>query len=238
MRIAVHQCASPAGEAQTAFEEVRAALAMASAGGADVCVLPELLFPGYNQPDAIRTLAQPLGGDWETKVSAMVADMGCALVFGWAERDGSRIFNAASVFDAKGARLAHYRKQHLFGPQEKSIFTPADQDCVFTIGDTLCGVLICYDIEFSEPAQRLADQGVQYIFVPTANPAEYADVSDVSVRARALESRVSVTYANLCGTDGDLTYAGTSVIAGANGKLKLRFGDTPSFGIVGTNPLR
>jgi predicted amidohydrolase len=165
----------------------------------------------------------------------MAADANCGIVFGWAERDEDAIFNAASMFDRQGAKLGHYRKQHLFGPQEKAIFQPADRDCVFTYQGTKCGVLICYDIEFSERAQKLADLGVQHIFVPTANPAEYVDVSDVSVRARALENKVTVTYANLCGTEGDLTYAGVSVIAGPDGKLQLRFGHVASFGIIDTD---
>ena len=80
--------------------------------------------------------------------------------------------------------------------------------------------------------------GVQHIFVPMANPAEFVDVSDVSVRARALESRVCETYANLRGTEGEPTYAGDFAIAGENGKLQLRLWDCPSFGIVDTNPSR
>ena len=235
MKIGVHQCASPAGDVQTAFGEVRSALAMASAGQADICVLPELLFPGYNQPDAIRELAQTQGGTWERAVSKMVAEAGCAFVFGWAERDGDDIYNATSVFDEHGIKIAHYRKHHLFGPQEKAIFTPADQDCIFTLRDTLCGVLICYDIEFAERAHKLAQQGVRHIFVPTANPAQYANVSDFIVPARALENAITVTYANLCGSEGDLTYAGLSVIVGPDGAQLLRLGAVPSFGMADTS---
>jgi predicted amidohydrolase len=237
MKIAVHQCTSPAGDVAIALSEVRSALAMASAGQADICVLPELLFPGYNQPEVIRELAQVQGGSWETSVSQMAADAKCGIVFGWAERDGKVIYNAASVFDEHGAKIAHYRKHHLFGPQEKAIFEPANQDCTFTFHGTLCGVLICYDIEFSEPARKLANQGVRQIFVPTANPDEYADVSDVIIRSRALENEVTVTYANLCGTEGDLTYAGLSVIAGPDGRHLLKCGTTRAFGLIDTEEM-
>jgi predicted amidohydrolase len=237
MKIAVHQCTSPAGDVAIALSEVRSALAMASAGQADICVLPELLFPGYNQPEAIRELAQVQGGSWEVSVSQMAAHANCGIVFGWAEREGDVIYNAASVFDENGVKIAHYRKRHLFGPQEKEIFEPAHQDCIFTFRDTLCGVLICYDIEFTEPARKLAGQDVRHIFVPTANPDQYADVSDVTIRSRALENAVTVTYANLCGTEGDLTYAGLSVIAGPNGKHLLRCGTTRSFGLIDTGEM-
>jgi predicted amidohydrolase len=232
MRVALHQCSSPAGDVTAAFAEIQRGLAIAAAGGADVCVFPELMLPGYNQPELIPKMAQTVGGAWEQTCCDLARTAGCGLILGWAERDGNTLWNASSFYDAQGRKQAHYRKQHLYGPQEKALFTPAQGDCIFTLAGRCCALLICFDVEFNERVTKLAAQGVDVIFVPTANPAFDRDVSDITVRARARDNCVTIVYANFCGYEDGLEYAGTSVVAGPDGALHLRLGDQPATVIV------
>ena len=65
------------------------------------------------------------------------------------------------------------RQTHLWSQYERDLFTPGgpEQLRVVTLpGPThlRVGVLICYDLEFPEPARVLAVQGAQLLVVPTA----------------------------------------------------------------------
>ena len=85
------------------------------------------------------------------------------------------------------------------------------------------GVLVCYDIEFPEPARQLALAGADLIAVPTAlmEPSEW--IAQTLVPARAAENQVFVAYCNRVGVEGDLTYVGRSSVSGPAG-------GTPTFG--------
>jgi hypothetical protein len=49
----------------------------------------------------------------------------------------------------KGPRLANYRKTHLFGDLDNSMFRASDADsAVVELGGWRVGMLICYDVDF------------------------------------------------------------------------------------------
>ena len=187
--------------------------------GVEIVVLPELILPGYNRPDAHRDLSQSLDGQWVQQISQIARDADLAIVFGWAERVGDQVYNAASFIGADGALRGHYRKIQLFGPMERQSFKHGtDTPPVFEYRGHRIGMLVCYDIEFPEHARSLAQHGAEILVVPTANPDGYDHVQDFLVPARANENAVSIIYANYIGPDGDMTFGGGSVIVGPNGR--------------------
>ena len=187
--------------------------------GVELLVLPELILPGYNRPDAHRDLSQSLGGKWIQQMAHIARDAGLAITFGWAERSGDHVYNAASFIGADGALRGHYRKIQLFGPMERQSFSHGtDAPPVFDYRGHRIGMLVCYDIEFPEHARFLAQHGAEILVVPTANPAGYDHVQDLLVPTRANENAVSIIYANYIGADGDLAFGGGSVIVGPNGR--------------------
>jgi len=207
------------GRIDAAFAHVGRVLAVASAAGADMVLLPELFLPGYNRPDLHGVLAQPLGGAWMARLGTMARDSGCGITLGWAERAGDRVYNACTTIGPDGAVVAHYRKIQLFGPMEAASFHPGDAEPpVFGWRGRMVGLLICYDIEFPQHAAGLARRGAEIILVPTANPAGYEHVQDVLVPARAHESAVTVAYANYCGAEAGLRFGGRSLIAGPDAR--------------------
>ena len=56
------------------------------------------------------------------------------------------------------------------------------------------------------------------------HPAQYPNVSDVLVRARALEAGLTIAYANSCGQENDLEYGGKSLIVGPDGEILAQAG--------------
>lgn len=197
--------------------------------GADLVVLPELILPGYNRPEAHHAEAQPLGGDWCVTMGEIARQSGCAICYGWAERLGDQFFNAASVLDKTGARIGHYRKIQLFGDMEKASFAfGTEGPSIFELNGRRMGLLICYDIEFPEHARALARAGCELILVPTANPEGYDNVPDLLVPARANENAVTVVYANYSGLDSGIRFGGKSIIAGPDGQPLAQAGIGPA----------
>lgn len=219
MKIALWQGPPTDGDVAGALARLDRLLAAAGLAGAGMLVMPELFLPGYNRPDLHARLAQPLDGPWIAAIRGMARTSGCGVTLGWAERDGNRIFNAATAIGPDGALLGHYRKIQLFGPMENAGFARGDSGYVlFDHLGRRFGLLICYDIEFPGHAAALRDRGAQVILAPTANPVGYDHVPQLLVPARAYESRATVVYANWAGTEAGLAFGGLSVIAGPDGR--------------------
>ncbi|MFD2174032.1 carbon-nitrogen hydrolase family protein [Rhodobacter lacus] len=233
MKLALVQPHPPAPCPDQTLAAIESWVTGLAALGADLVVLPELILPGYNRPERHRSAAQPLGGAWCTAMAALARTAGTALCYGWAERAGGQIFNAASVIDKKGTQIAHYRKIQLFGAVERASFAfGTEAPAVFDLGGTRMGLLICYDIEFPEHARGLARAGAEVILVPTANPAGYDHVPEILVRARASENALSIAYANYTGTDHGLRFGGRSLIAGPDGQALAQAGSAPAVLLV------
>lgn len=227
LRLALWQAPSPAGDEAAALAALRPAIMAAGAGGAALLVVPESYLPGYNH-DRIADLAQPRGGDWHGALGALCRQAGCGLVIGYAERDGAAVYNSAVALDARGAEIGHYRKVQLYGPREKAIYAPGDALASFDHAGHRLGLLICYDVEFSAHVAALAARGCSAVLVPTANMLPFTHVARVTVPAQAVNHGLAIVYANYCGVEGDLAYAGGSVIAGPHGEVVAQAGATPA----------
>jgi len=217
-----------AQQINAAFDTLAQTLKASALAGAEMVVFPEMFLPGYNQPHLQRRMAQPVGGAWDCQFAQLAAQHQCGLVVGWAELAGADIYNAASAYGPDGAKLGHYRKIQLFGPQEKAVFTPGNRYVSFPFRGHHIGMLICYDVEFAQHVWALKARGVDLLLVPTANPAGFENVSDLIVPARAAENGMAVAYANYCGTEGNMRYGGGSVIVDANGTSLARAGQSPA----------
>jgi predicted amidohydrolase len=236
MRLALWQGTSPESDLETALTQAETALAAAATLGAAALVLPEIWLPGYNQ-DGIAQQALPLDSPPLQRLAKAAAAARCALVVGYAERAGDRVFNAAACFGPDGALLANYRKVQLYGPRERSLYTPGDAYAVFPLAGETAALLICYDVEYAPHVKALADCGVTVILAPTANMQPYTHVIRATVPAMAANHGVAIVYANFCGAEGDLTYVGGSLIAGPHGEVLAQAGETPAL-LVADLPAR
>lgn len=235
MRLALLQAPSPLADLDAACAAAESALAAAAAMGAAALVLPEIWLPGYNQPD-IPAHALTIGSAPLVRLSAAARRSATALVAGYAERDGDRVFNSAVCFGPDGTLLANYRKVQLYGPRERAIYQPGQGYATFPMGEENAALLICYDIEFAPHVKMLADRGVTVILVPTANMQPFTHVVRHTVPAMAANHGVSIAYANYCGSEGDLTYVGGSLIAGPHGEILAQAGEGPALLIADLPP--
>lgn len=231
MRLALWQDTSPMGDEATALARIDQSIRAAAAMGAALVVLPEAFLPGYNFV-SIAQHALCRTAPVFVEIAAMCRAAGCGVVLGYAERDAGAIFNAAIAFDAAGKTVAHYRKIQLFGPREKAIYLPGTEYTIFDLCGQKAALLICYDIEFAPHVATLAAQGVTLILVPTANMEPFHHVVRHTVPTMAANYAVTIVYANYCGTDGDLTYVGGSLIAGPHGEVLAQAGQAPTLIVV------
>lgn len=227
MKLALLQGTSPASDLENACAQAEAGLVAAAALGAAALVLPEIWLQGYNQPD-LGARAIPLDSPPMHRLAAAARRHATALVTGYAERDGDGVYNSAACFGPDGSLLANHRKLQLYGPRERSIYRPGNSYTTFRLGTETAAILICYDVEFTHHIKALADQGTTLILAPTANMQPFTHVIRHTVPAMAANHGVTVVYANYCGSEGDLTYVGGSLIAGPHGEILARAGETPA----------
>ncbi len=222
--IALFQGLPKSAAPQANIALIGTAACAAATMGAQLIVFPELFVTGYNIPaDAIAQLAEELTGDIVRNIAAIATAHRIAIIFGMPEKAGTAIYNTAVAISANGELLSAYQKIHLFG-SEAETFTAGKDLQVFDLNGIKIGLAICYDIEFPEMARELKRKGAQLICVPTANFLPYTEVPTTLVRARAQENALAIAYANLCGTEGDLTYTGLSAIVNPNGVDAARAG--------------
>jgi N-carbamoylputrescine amidase len=185
----------PDGGSENRARSVRLASA-AFDRGADIVVLPELIVPGYDlRAERVGAAAEPLDGDTVEAWAAVASDAGGYIAGGFAERDGTAIYNSAVLVGPDGVVL-HYRKLHLFA-DEKLAFTPGDRG--LPVAQTPLGAIglcVCYDLRFVETLRILALQGAQLVCVPTAWVPGF-DASRWDRDGYCSQARAALVQANL-----------------------------------------
>jgi 5-aminopentanamidase len=200
------------------------AVAAATAAGARLVVLPELVTSGYVFADLAeaRARAEPLDGPTVALLTELSAAHGVVLVAGFCERgEGERPYNSLAVLD-RGELLAVYRKTHLWGT-EKDVFAVGDERApvVVTSAGTLAA-MICYDLEFPEMVRDVALRGAQVVVAPSNWPSNKPPPGErppevVKAQAGAAVNRVFVVVADRWGRERGVDWIGGSVICDVEG---------------------
>jgi len=220
MKIALWQTNGTPANVPANLEALEATALAAATAGASLLLCPECWLCGYNIGTAVADLAEPADGPSARRIAAIAREHALAIAYGYAERDtaSARPYNSVQVLGADGVRLAHYRKTHLFGPAERAAYASGNCfEAPFLFDGFRLGLLICYDIEFPEPARRLALAGAEVLLVPTALTDEYGTVPSLLVPARAVENQIFVAYCNHAGVENGMRFLGCSCLLGPDG---------------------
>ncbi|MDX0124696.1 hydrolase [Sinorhizobium meliloti] len=228
MKLAALQMKSIGGDVAANLARIERAAIGASGEGASLLVAPELAITGYGAGEAIRRLAEPADGRIVRELGRISLKTGIAIVAGFAEQGADAVYNSAVHVDGDAVPVV-YRKSHLYGDYERSLFTPAEPSTrLFKHRGVTCGMLICYDVEFPENVRRLALAGADAVLVPTALPAGWSGtfITDHMIRTRAFENQLFVAYVNHCGSDDRFSFAGLSLIASPDGQALATAGSS------------
>lgn len=227
-RLSCLQAEGVPGDTNHNLEVIDRAAAQARNDGAHLLITPEMFVTGYDCGDLARVLHSGL--DLQTCVSAIASRHRIAILAGLPlPRPEGGVTNAAVFVDDTGEQIGVHHKSHLYGAIDKDRFQPGLQ--ASTIVDycgVRIGILICFELEFPEPARLAALAGAQLIVVPTANMEPYRAINEHLVWTRAWENQAYVAYVNRCGSERTTRYVGRSAIHGPGGELIAQADTTPA----------
>lgn len=212
--------------------------------GANVILLQELFETPYFCQDQFADhffLARPFANHPViAEMAALAKSLNVVLPISFFEKAGHAHFNSLAMIDADGTILGLYRKSHIpDGPgyQEKYYFTPGDTG--FKVWNTKFGVIgcgICWDQWFPETARAMALMGAEALLYPTAIGTEPPPAPPVDSRdhwRRVMQGHAGANYVPLIasnrigkekGQNGEMTFYGSSFIAGPTGEIVAELG--------------
>ena len=238
LSIGIVQCALD-GAREENVARVEALVREAAKQGAQVVLTPELFEgPYFPQTEDERAfdLAAPLDGHPTVgRMQALAAELEVVLPVSFFERSGQNYYNSLVAIDADGTALGIYRKSHIpdgAGYEEKFYFRPGDTG--FQVWNTrhgCIGVGICWDQWFPEAARSMALQGAEVLLYPTAIGSEPGE-PDTDSKApwqramvgHAVVNAMPVAAANRVGTEGGLTFYGSSFVCDQRGDVAVELG--------------
>lgn len=207
----------------TALDLVRQRVAWCEAEGIDILLCPEALLGGLAD-DADHPAEAAISvenGQLETILAPLASDS-VTTVIGFTEiTPAGKLHNSAAILH-RGALLGVYRKRH--PAIRRSVYSPGEEEPVFTIDGLTFGIMICNDTNHPDLARALVARGARALFVPSNNALrpEKADVVSATHAvdiACAREHRVPVARADVAGHSADRVAFGTSIIVDAGGNI-------------------
>jgi NAD+ synthetase len=222
MRIAMAQLNQRLGDLAGNARALLHAIGEGRRDGAALVVTPELSLCGYPPEDL---LLRPAFLDaCASELAALAAEVkGTTAIVGFPEHAAGSRYNAAAVL-RDGRVAAVYRKQQLPNYtvfDEDRYFEPGTDPCVFDVDGVRCGLVICEDCWFPEPALQARAAGAAMVIVPNGSPyhtlQQAARVAQVEARVR--ETRVPFVYVNRTGGQDELVFDGASFVMDADGTI-------------------
>jgi len=188
----------------------------------ELAVFPELFLCGY-ELDQVAELAIAADHSLIRRVRAAASRRSTAVIVGFAERTPTgTVANSAACIGADGDLVGVYRKTHLFGEAEQEAFEEGKELLLARLAGRLIAPLICFDVEFPEPARALCREGAQLLVTISANMAPYGPDHALAARARALENRRPHLYVNRVGEAHGLRFTGESAAIDRHGEPTTR----------------
>ena len=137
----------------------------------------------------------------------------------------------ANLFIGRSGQLLGISKMvHIFqAPQfyERDYYTPSEEG--FIVYDTdfgKVGIVICFDRHLPESIRSCAAMGADLVIVPTANTkAEPMEMFEWEMRVQAYQNMTFIAMCNRVGREGDMDFAGESLVIDPTGNVLVKAGD-------------
>lgn len=222
MKIAAAQIACVLGDLEANLRKIVAFAERAKAAGAELVVFPEMADTGYDMA-TITSIAQPWSAGAVPELQALARRLSLAIICGVAERTEEGIYNSQVMVAADGMIAGRYRKAHLFSTgrtNEAECFTAGDTLSSAPLGDFQLGFSICYDLRFPEVYRTLAiEHQTNTFIVSSAWPFPRLEHLRLLATTRAVENQSYLVLANRVGSDGPISFCGSSMIIDPSGSV-------------------
>lgn len=224
VKIAIGQFKVDQGDTAKNLERCAEFINEAAAQNADIICFPELVYNGYNlTSEQFQEQAEPVDGPFVQALKKLARDKNIYIIAGYAQSVDipGRIYNSAIFISDKGDVIGNMSKVNAWG-QEKLKFREGREFPVYDTPLGKIGIMICYDVEFPEPARIMALKGAEIVFIPAVWSIPAARRWDVDLAGNALFNLYFMAGANPVG-DGA---CGTSKVVGPDGEVRAEASKT------------
>ncbi|HYE33728.1 MAG TPA: carbon-nitrogen hydrolase family protein [Methylomirabilota bacterium] len=149
----------------------------------DILCLPEGITVIGNGK-SYAAVSESVPGPTTERLGKLARQLRSYVVAGLYEREGAVIYNTAVLLGRDGKLVGKYRKTHLPREEWEAGLSPGNEYPVFETDFGKIGLMICWDVQFPEPARAMALKGAEALFLPIWGGSE------VLARARAIENHV------------------------------------------------
>ena len=178
----------------------------ASREGPDLILATEGVLEGYvvmeviegrAEPEAMLDVAEPLDGPYINRFRRLAKTLGTCLAFGFAERVGTDVFNAAIFIDSEGEIRGRYHKTQLAEGTDPSWYFNRAGTAIRAFDTPVgrVGFLICNDRWNPTIARTLVLDGARLLLIPSYGARDRRQ--NQTVLARARENGVPIVEANV-----------------------------------------
>ncbi|MEO5985300.1 MAG: carbon-nitrogen hydrolase family protein, partial [Ferruginibacter sp.] len=165
------------------LEKFAALVTKAAAQKADIVCLPEAITLAGTGLTYVSA-SEPVPGPTTKFLGKIARKYNLYIVAGILEKTGDVVYNTSVLIDRAGNLAGKYRKISLPREEIDGGITPGDSLPVFDTDFGRIGMMICWDVSFSETARTLAQKGAEVIFLPIAGGIL------TLAKARAIENQV------------------------------------------------
>lgn len=192
---------------------------------ADLVVFPELALSGYPPEDL---LFRP---EFSQRMTSAIDEIakhtdGIDVLLGYPQKQNTHFYNAA-IWLREGKLLANYQKQELPNYSvfdENRYFSQGHKSCVVSLKGIPIGVLICEDIWYPKPVEKVVNEGARLIICLNSSPFHVNKIEQrvEIVKQRIAEQGVPMIYAHLVGGQDELIFDGGTMLFDRQGTLCQR----------------
>lgn len=203
------------------------------ASGSDLLFFPEIqlspFFPQYEKQDVTQyCLAKE--DEAVTALKKKAAEHHYYLSPNLYMKQGEDRYDTSLWISPDGTLLGTAEMVHIAQAKqfyEQDYYTPSKHG--FQVFDTphgRVGIVICYDRHLPESVRTCVLKGAELIIIPTANTkAEPMEMFEWEIRVQAMQNQVFIAMCNRVGTEGEMDFAGESLVAAPDGSVIAKAGD-------------
>ena len=144
--------------------------------------------------------------------------------------EADKYYDANILIDKNGDIIGIQKMVHIAQAKEfyeQDYYEPSDEG--FKVFDTelgRIGIVICFDRHYPESIRTEALMGADLILVPTANvKSEPMEMFEKEIQVQAFQNSVIVAMCNRVGTEGNMVFAGESIVVDESGQNIIKADD-------------
>ncbi len=139
-------------------------------------------------------------------------------------KENGKTFDASILIDRNGEILGTQKMVHIAQARqfyEQDYYEPSDDGFkVFKTELGKIGIVVCFDRHYPESIRTESLRGADLILIPTVNTkAEPLEMFQWEIRVQAFQNSVAIAMCNRVGQEGEMIFAGESIVCDANGNI-------------------